>query len=492
MGAAPPPAEEAATSWSVTAWGSRYEVFPEVDALTAGEIAIAHTHVTVLDGFAPLRDGRVEIVLAAGGDEQTFGASEPVRPGIFSIEIRPRGSGDFDLSFRIVSAAGDEQIPGGRVRVGASGAPGRLLVAPAPRGALDGGEPLPFLKEEQWKSDFATAWVQTSTFARAVEGTARLGPPAGGDATLTAPVAAVLRAEGWPYPGRSVRRGATLFRLAPRVAVDRSLPALEAELAVVGSELEAARSRVARLEELFALEAASMRELEEARARAESLDARRTAARRDLETARSVRMGDTGETVALRAPFDGAIAEVMVSPGETVEAGRALARLVSTDRVWIDVQLSVDEARQLEEAALGGVVLSFGQGAPVRLEEAVRLVAVAPTVDPATGLVTATVEAPGAGLVRGAVAGARLLLDESIEGIVVPETAVIDDGGVTVVYLQLSGERFARQVVRVVEREGDLALVENLSPGQRLVTRGGEDIRRSSLMSSGEAHGHVH
>jgi hypothetical protein len=83
-------------------------------------------------------------------------------------------------------------------------------------------------------------------------------------------------------------------------------------------------------------------------------------------------------------------------------------------------------------------------------------------------------------------------LDERVEGIVVPTSALVDDGGVTIVYLQLSGERFARQPVRVVAREGELALVENLTPGQRLVTRGGDAIRRSSLLSSGEAQGHVH
>jgi hypothetical protein len=44
----------------------------------------------------------------------------------------------------------------------------------------------------------------------------------------------------------------------------------------------------------------------------------------------------------------------------------------------------------------------------------------------------------------------------------------------------------------VVERQGDRLLVDRLVAGQRLVDRGGEAIRRSSLMASGEAHGHVH
>ena len=73
-----------------------------------------------------------------------------------------------------------------------------------------------------------------------------------------------------------------------------------------------------------------------------------------------------------------------------------------------------------------------------------------------------------------------------------PASALVDDGGVAVVYLQLSGESFVRQEVHVLERQGDRLLVDRLVPGQRLVERGGEAIRRSSLMASGEAQGHVH
>ena len=136
-GAAP-----AAESWQVTAWGELYEVFPEVGPLIAGETATAHTHVTVLDGFAPLAEGRVSVVLTGAEGEQVFSAGEPIRPGVFEVELTPRAAGEHDLAFRVESAAGREEIRGGRVRVGTPEAPGGVVVAPAPRGATAGGEPL--------------------------------------------------------------------------------------------------------------------------------------------------------------------------------------------------------------------------------------------------------------------------------------------------------------------------------------------------------------
>ena len=480
-------------SWSITAWGKLYEIFPEVDPLVAGESATAYTHVTALQDFSPLIDGTVEIVLSGPSGEQVFVASEPARPGIFHVEVRPEATGEYDLTFRIVSATGQEEIRGGRVRVGTAESPGGVIVAPAPKAPVDGGEPLTFLKEEQWRSDFATTWVREGSLRSSVTGLARVRPPAGGAATVTSPVDGVLRPEVWPYPGSRVQQGEALFSVVPRVASDRSLPTLEAELASLQAELATARARYSRLEELYSLEATSQRELEEARARVETLEARYLAASRDLESANSARQGGASGAHTIRAPFSGEIASVSASPGETVAAGKPLARLVRTDRLWLEVSLAPQVARQLVTDSVSGVVLTFPEGPPVRFEEGLSLVSVAPEMDPATGTVTVLLEAPPtAGLILGTSAQAQILLAETLPGIVVPTSALVDDGGVAVVYLQLSGESFVRQEVHVLERQGDRLLVDRLVPGQRLVEQGGEAIRRSSLMASGEAHGHVH
>ncbi len=504
-GCASPPVEAppvAAESWSVTAWGTRFEVFPEVEPLVAGETAIAHTHVTRLDGFSPLQDGSVEIVLSGPSGEQVFGAEKPVRPGIFAVDVEPRkieagSAGEYELSFRVRGPEGSEEIRGGKVRVGAAQQPGGIVVAPAPRGATAPGEPLDFLKEEQWLSDFATAWVRSGRLARSVAGLARVRPPAGGEISLTSPVDGVLRqvpGRAWPFVGLAVDRGSSLFQVVPRVAASRSLASLEADLAILAAELETARGRHSRLQELLALGAASRREAEEARVRLETLDARHSAAAADLEAARSSRQGGVaGQGLSLRAPFAGQVARISGSPGATVAAGDSLARLVRTDVVWLEISLPPAGARQLAREGVRGVVLTDPEHGSVRIEEGLRLVSVAPELSPETGTVTVLLEAPpAADLVLGTTLEAQVLSPAERQGVVIPASALVDDGGVAVVYLQLSGESFVRQQVEVLERQGDLLLVDGLAPGQRLVSRGGDAIRRSSLMASGAGHGHVH
>jgi len=485
------PAEEE-MGWSVTAWGDIYEVFPETDALVAGRPSTAHVHVTMLADFQPLQAGSVEIVLTGPGGERVYRAEAPVRPGIFAVEVRPESAGDYDLAFRIAGEQGREEIRGGRVRVGEPGSPGRLLVAPAPPAADDGGEPLPFLKEEQWRSDFATAWVQRGSLATSVEGLAQIIAPAGGDVTLSAPVDAVLPPQRWLYPGRAVRRGEALFRLLPRLAAEHSLAELEARRSALETDLETSTARLARLEELLALEATSLRDVEEARARVRILESRRDAAVSDLATARAARQGGRAGAEEIRAPFDGEVAAVLVSPGAVVEAGRPLARVVRTDAIWLRVALPPDAVTKLSDG-VGSVVLSVSQGDSLRLDEGVRLVSVAPQMDAATGTVAVLLEArPHPRLVLGTTVQAQILLSAARPGVVIPSSARVDDGGVPVVYLQLTGESFARQEIQVLERLGDRLLVDGLVPGQRLVTRGGDAVRRSSLLASGQSPGHVH
>lgn len=490
-----PVTEDEDQSWSVTAWGETYEIFPEVDLLAAGQASTAHTHVTVLDGFAPLTEGTVAIVLRDDrGDEQEFTAAKASRPGIFPVEILPEATGDFELLFRIAAPAGSEEMRGGRVRVGTADSPGGLLASTRPAVATSSGEPVTFLKEQQWRSEFATTWVRPSSLQRTVDGLARVRPTAGGEAAITTPVDAVLRAEPWPFPGKGVRKGEPLFAFVPRIATDRSLHSLEADVEALSTELDAARSRQLRLEELLALQATSQRELEEAQATVKRLTARHAAAVRDLESTRSARGGgSTAEDSLVHAPFAGEIASVAASPGEAVSAGTLLARLVRTDPLWLEIAVSPAGSRQVMRAGVAGVVTTFSEGPPLRLEEEVRLVAIAPAMDTATGTVTVLLEVPACEeLILGTTTGAQILLGETTEGIVVPASAVIDDGGVSVTYLQLSGESFARQEVTVLARQGERVLLDHLVPGERLVVRGGESIRRSSLMASGPPEGHVH
>lgn len=480
---------EAPETTPVTAWGKTFEVFAEIDPLIAGATARSNTHITALADFSPLREGSVSAVLKdAAGRESVFTQDKPKRDGIFSIELKPEAEGSYDLAFRIVTANAKEELAGGKVRVGTKASP-----PPAPPGAPAGATA--FLKEQQWKTEFATAWAEESSLPAAVTGRARVVPSAGGEVVLTGGVEAVLASAPWPHRGETVNAGSPVFRLVPRVAASRSLPEMEGEVASQEAELAAASARARRLEGLLKVEAISRAEVERVQATETAQKARLEAARRDLSTARSARTGGGANPgSAVNAPFAGLVAEVLVTPGQSVEAGTALARLVKTRPVWLDVALAPSDAARVG-GARGLYVRAPGSAEPISIPAAsMRIVSRAPEVDPKTGTVGVLVEVDKSAseLPLGTALEAELLLSGERRGVVAPASALVDDGGTTVVYEQVSGESFARREVKVAARRGPSVLVEGVTPGARLVTKGAAAIRRAAMLSSGAPEGHVH
>ena len=484
--------------WSVTAWGEIYELFPETAPLVAGASSPSHTHVTILDGFAPLREGKVEAILRSGSEEHAF-AGQFKRDGIFEIALRPPREGEFELSFRITSAAGPEEVRAGKVKVGSAREPGGRGTPPGPpTGTTSDAETgeISFLKEQQWRTEFATAWVREGRVASVVRGTARVRPAAGGEVILTAPVDAVVARSPWPHQGLHVARGAAVFRLQPSGDSSRSLPALSGEAVALGAESAAATARVRRLEELLKAEAVSLAEVERARAVAAGFAARLEAARRDLAAARAARTGgSSGATLPVLAPWSGIVAGVDVTPGQAVTSGTPLGRLVKATPIWLELALRPEDAARLTGRIEGVTVRRASDPQPLTIPAGdVRLVSRAAEIDPRTGTraVLLEIRQDADTLPIGAVLEAEALLGGGAQGIVIPASALIDDGGTQVVYVQVSGEGFARREVRVTGRAGAEVAVEGLKAGERLVTRGGAAIRRASLLGAGAPEGHVH
>ena len=87
----------------------------------------------------------------------------------------------------------------------------------------------------------------------------------------------------------------------------------------------------------------------------------------------------------------------------------------------------------------------------------------------------------------------RLLTTADASAIAVPESALVDDAGRPIVFVQVAGESFARRPVTLGVREaGFVQLLEGVRSGERVVTRGANLIRLASMSSQVPAHGHVH
>ncbi len=167
MRTAKPRTQEEAEGWAVTAWSEHYELFAETDPLIAGREAPSHAHFTYLPDFSALNEGSVTGILrGADGREESFLSPKPLRAGIFNVDLQARARGDVRPGL-----PGPE--PARRARTsppaGCAWDPRRLPAASPSRPRTlrtrrpPPARPVGFLKEQQWRTAFATEWAREGT-----------------------------------------------------------------------------------------------------------------------------------------------------------------------------------------------------------------------------------------------------------------------------------------------------------------------------------------
>jgi multidrug efflux pump subunit AcrA (membrane-fusion protein) len=198
----------------------------------------------------------------------------------------------------------------------------------------------------------------------------------------------------------------------------------------------------------------------------------------------------TANLLPMKAPLDGVIVARHVVAGEVVDASRVLFQVADTRRMWLTLNVSVEDAGKL----------SLGQ--PVRFrpdgnrdEVSGKLVWISTTADPQTRTVTARAELPNLnGQLRNETFGAgRIILREERDAIVVPNEAIHWDGCCNVVFVRDKGyfdkpdspKVFHIRTVRPGAKNGKVTeIIAGVLPGEVVATKGSDVLRAELLKNS--------
>lgn len=474
----------------VTDFTDTAELFVEFPPLAVGRNSPFAAHFTRLDTFAPIASGRVTVRLSGGGaPEETFSAAPSATAGIFRPEATPMHAGERRLTVELTGGEVSSVHDLGIVEVHESET---AADAALPAGGDDSGL-VPFLKEQQWKLDFATAEVSEATVARTIDAPASLSVPPDARAEVVAPSAGfVVAGERFPRVGDEVAAGEVVFRLVPRLAGGDDRALLRAALAAARAAHTVAAAELARAEALHADGAVAEHRVEEAIAAERTTRAQLAAAEARL----AALQGRTGvdEGYAVRAPRGGWLVGVEVSAGTFVDAGQLLARVADDRRLWLVARVAEIDAARLGDD--GGAWFESVDGTVIDVAAwDGRLVYRARQIDP----VTRTLEVVYAfanpdGRVRtGQSVQAYLEAGEAFRGPVVPRSALVDDAGQDVVFVMADGENWERRVVRTGPRDGQrIGILAGLLAGERVVSRGAYLVHLAAAGPTSAGHGHAH
>jgi biotin carboxyl carrier protein len=280
---------------------------------------------------------------------------------------------------------------------------------------------------------------------------------------VVAPVTARLAAPPSVALGAPVSEGAVLAMIEPlpdsgsRAGLGAQRRDLQGQFEGAQARVRALESEVHRVQTLAASQLATDADLARARAELQAEEARRDGLRRaggELATM-------TGGSLAIRAPAAGVVAALASNVGALLAQGEVLARILRPGPRFIDVAAAPNDeiGTSYRVQTPGGWVSArlLGQGALVQPD--------------GTRPDRIEVAPPDAGrLLPGATVAVEVIRE--IEGVVLPEDAVVLRGSQPVVFTEAAEGCYAAREIQPGPREAGRVRVLGVQPGERIVTRG--------------------
>ncbi|MEL6768940.1 MAG: efflux RND transporter periplasmic adaptor subunit [Pseudomonadota bacterium] len=302
------------------------------------------------------------------------------------------------------------------------------------------------------------------------------------ESLVAARVAGVVNEVGF-QTGARVERGEVMARLDDelfRIQYANAEAALEAAQAFV--EVAEARSRLAEqtLERAAGLKgsvAFSRGSFEDLQQQAEETRSEITRAQAQVGVARAAlaRAAYDLEHAVISAPFAGVVVERTAQPGQYIDLGESVARLLDVTRLEIEADIPVDlvagviPGRELEALFDGGYTATAQ----------VRTLLPVETTSTRTRAVRLSVEGalPASATATGRAVTLRVPISAPRTAPVLPKDALVQKGGGWMVFVADSGEASPRDVGLGQSAGEFIEVVSGVSPGEHVVVRGNERLR---------------
>lgn len=480
------PEAEAFTRWTAT-----HEYFVEHPPFVTGQPSALAAHLTRLVGHAPIQSGKLTAILTPKSGAPVHAVADaPARPGIFRPELTPTAAGPCTLTLRIEDGAARDEVtvectvhaPGAKLPPAPEDPPGRIT----------------FLKETAWSMEFATGVVAERELIPTLRTTGEIRATSGREArlTATAPGRVVIEAPV-PVLGAQITAGQVLARIVPQIENAGDRVGLTSDVRQARAELSAAESQLARSERLWAERTIPEKQLEESKTRVEIARAKLDAAQGRVGQFDAGASGRGGGRTAfqVRSPLAGTLVAIHVSSGQTVEDGELLFTVVDLSRVWLHADVFEPDIGSVKDATRATFRVD-GFDAPLAIAPPDgRVVTIGQLVDPKTRTVPMIFELsnPDRQLRIGSFATVWIEIGAPAKALAIPETAMVDDAGRKVAYVQVEGEAFERRALVLGMRSGGFVEIKaGLAKGEHVVTRGAYDIKLAASGGAVPEHGHAH
>jgi RND family efflux transporter MFP subunit len=460
-----------------TVWTDKTELFVEFPALTVGETSRFAAHFTVLDKHKAIQTGNVTVSLIKGNKGIRNTVNAPSSPGIFTPSLQPKEAGIYQLVFELKTPQYSDRIILDDIQVYATAEEAVQALG----SAEEGGGAITFLKEQAWKMEFQTAPVIEKEIYQIVptSGVWKVAPSDYHTLVATTNGRVDFKQDNLTE-GSPVKKGQVLMTISSAGLTSNNL---SAEIQKAKAAFEQAESEYERKKDLYESKIIPKAEFEQ-------VEQHYKVAKANYET---LNAGYTAGGKQVTVPFDGYIKSITAANGGFVEQGATLVMITSHKSSLLQTQVSPAYANDLQNIEdlwyqpkagvwsslhqTGGKILSVGK----EVESDKPLLSVFAQIN------------EGVEMPEGSFTEVQLAVGTPSKSIVIPVSALLEDYGNHSVIVQLSGESFERRNVIIGKRNGsEVGILQGLSLGEVVVTKGAYQVKMASMSGQDPAHGHAH
>lgn len=463
---------------SHTIYTDKTELFVEFSPLIMGEKTKFLAHFTILgEKFLPLTEGSVTISLIVNGKGIKHTADSASSPGIYRLALEPIAAGTGTLIFEINNPAYTDKIIIENVII----YPDRAS-AEKNQSSENGAEgEITYLKEQAWKTDFATLEVRKQTFYEIIKTSGQILGAPGDEVVASAKSSGIVFFTGTSsIVGSPVSKGQTIFIISGEGLTEGNISSKYKE---AKSNLEKATADYERAKGLIEDKIITQKEFLEIKNNFEKSET----------VYNSIAQNYTSKGTRISAPISGFLKNLYVSEGQFVEIGDPIASISQNKKIVLKADVSQSYFSKL--AAIHSANFTTIDGQTYNTTELNgKILAYGKSVSTDEPFIPITFEIDNHGnILPGSFVEVYLKTNPISDALVVPLSALIEEQGVYFVYVQLSGENFTKREVKIGGNDGSqVQIISGIEEGERAVTLGGYNIKLSVASGSLPAHGHEH
>ncbi len=470
-------ASESLEPLAYTLYSSKSELFVEFKPLVVGQTSKFAAHLTILgENFLPYTEGTVTVSFIQEGKGIKNTATAPSSPGIFRLALQPAQAGTGKLVFDIQTAAFTDQFIIDSIPVFADE---KTAIAAQPKEAA--GSDISYLKEQAWKVEFANIAVMKETMYDVIKATGEIQSAPGDEVTIASKSNGIVKFVGNNnVTGSAIRVGQTMFTVTGgEIAYEN----VDAAKQTARTELASAKNEYTRVSELIKDKLITQAEFQNAKLRYEQAQIALNNLGRNYSGGKS-----------LSSTINGFIKNIMVSEGQYVSAGQPLATITKNQRLVLKADVSLKDADKISSIQEANFTIIQNKESYNTKELNGKLLAVGKTTAGNSPFIPVHFQIDSKpGMLPGSFAEVFLKTIPINDALVIPVSALVEEQGIFYVYVQTEGESFQKRELKLGANDGQkVQVLSGVAEGERVVTKGGYQIKLSQASGALPAHGHEH